>query len=95
MEEAGGPNALRTISAFPCHSFWISIHSSWTTGFTILDDFTPELVLNSAGQDNHFSDPLALCASHQGYARLNETAATGPLCPRGVRAGGSALSTPP
>ena len=25
----------------------------------ILDDFEPELIINSAGQDNHFSDPLA------------------------------------
>ena len=36
----------------------------------------PEVVINSAGQDNHYSDPLAhMRVSAQGYARLNETLA--------------------
>ncbi len=39
----------------------------------VLDDFAPQLVINSAGQDNHYSDPLAnMRVSAQGYARLNE-----------------------
>ncbi len=39
----------------------------------ILEDFKPELIVNSAGQDNHFTDPLANMAfSAQGYAKLNE-----------------------
>ena len=39
----------------------------------ILDDFKPDLVINSAGQDNHFSDPITnMNFSAQGYARLNE-----------------------
>lgn len=39
----------------------------------ILEDFQPELIINSAGQDNHFTDPLAnLQMTAQGYARLNE-----------------------
>jgi acetoin utilization deacetylase AcuC-like enzyme len=39
----------------------------------VLDEFQPELVINSAGQDNHYSDPLAMMrVSAQGYARLNE-----------------------
>ncbi|RDV83567.1 histone deacetylase [Ammonifex thiophilus] len=39
----------------------------------VLADFKPELVVNSAGQDNHYSDPLAdMCFSAQGYAHLNE-----------------------
>jgi len=38
----------------------------------ILAEFGPELVVNSAGQDNHYSDPLAnMCFSAQGYAILN------------------------
>lgn len=38
----------------------------------LLKDFKPELVVNSAGQDNHYTDPLAnMCFSAQGYARLN------------------------
>ena len=37
----------------------------------ILDDFKPEIIINSAGQDNHFSDPLAsMSVTAQGYASL-------------------------
>jgi acetoin utilization deacetylase AcuC-like enzyme len=37
----------------------------------VLEDFQPELIINSAGQDNHFSDPLAsMQITAQGYARL-------------------------
>ena len=39
----------------------------------ILEDFEPDLVINSAGQDNHYSDPLAnMAITAQGYARLAE-----------------------
>jgi hypothetical protein len=39
----------------------------------LLDDFKPDLIVNSAGQDNHYSDPLAnMRVTAQGYARLNE-----------------------
>ena len=39
----------------------------------ILADFKPELVINSAGQDNHYSDPITnMNFSAQGYARLND-----------------------
>jgi len=37
----------------------------------ILEDFKPELIVNSAGQDNHYTDPItnmSFCA--QGYAEL-------------------------
>lgn len=38
----------------------------------ILKEFKPELVINSAGQDNHYSDPLAnMSFTAGGYARLN------------------------
>lgn len=37
----------------------------------VLKDFQPELIINSAGQDNHFSDPLAsMQITAQGYAKL-------------------------
>ena len=37
----------------------------------ILEDFQPDIIINSAGQDNHFSDPLAnMQVTAQGYARL-------------------------
>ena len=39
----------------------------------LLDDFKPDLIINSAGQDNHFSDPITdMAFSAQGYARLTE-----------------------
>lgn len=39
----------------------------------LLEQFQPELVINSAGQDNHYTDPLAdMCFSAQGYATLNQ-----------------------
>ncbi|NLC11347.1 MAG: histone deacetylase [Firmicutes bacterium] len=39
----------------------------------VLEEFQPELVVNSAGQDNHYSDPLAnMSFSARGYALLNE-----------------------
>ncbi len=38
----------------------------------ILADFKPEIIINSAGQDNHYSDPITnMNFSAQGYARLN------------------------
>ncbi len=39
----------------------------------VLDDFRPDLVINSAGQDNHYSDPITdMAFTAGGYARLNE-----------------------
>jgi len=38
----------------------------------ILDEFKPELIINSAGQDNHYTDPITnMNFTAQGYARLN------------------------
>ena len=37
----------------------------------VLADFKPDIIINSAGQDNHYSDPLAnMAITAQGYARL-------------------------
>lgn len=39
----------------------------------VLADFSPDIIINSAGQDNHYSDPLAnMAITAQGYARLAE-----------------------
>jgi len=39
----------------------------------ILNDFKPEFIVNSAGQDNHYSDPLgSMRITAHGYARLTE-----------------------
>jgi len=38
----------------------------------ILDEFKPEIIINSAGQDNHYTDPITnMNFTAQGYARLN------------------------
>ena len=39
----------------------------------LLDEFQPELIINSAGQDNHYSDPITnMNFTAQGYAQLNK-----------------------
>jgi len=39
----------------------------------ILEEFKPDIIINSAGQDNHYSDPLtSMNFSARGYAKLNE-----------------------
>ncbi len=39
----------------------------------VLRDFQPDLIINAAGQDNHFTDPLTnMRVTAQGYARLTE-----------------------
>lgn len=39
----------------------------------LLDEFEPELIINSAGQDNHYTDPITnMNFTAQGYARLNK-----------------------
>jgi acetoin utilization deacetylase AcuC-like enzyme len=39
----------------------------------ILDEWKPELVVNSAGQDNHFTDPItSMCLTALGYAEMSE-----------------------
>jgi acetoin utilization deacetylase AcuC-like enzyme len=39
----------------------------------VLEEFQPDLVINGAGQDNHYSDPLThMQVTAQGYAELNK-----------------------
>ena len=39
----------------------------------ILDEYKPDIIINSAGQDNHYSDPLTnMNFTARGYAALNE-----------------------
>jgi len=76
VDEAGGPGAhLKTIN--------IPLPPGTTDeGFLsvcrqiikpALAVFQPELIINSAGQDNHFTDPLAnMKVTAQGYAKLTE-----------------------
>lgn len=74
LNEYGGPNAVGTTLNIP-----LPPHTS-EKGFLyaikevvlpVLDDFKPQLIVNSAGQDNHYSDPITnmnFCA--HGYAEL-------------------------
>ncbi|MDK2917489.1 MAG: hypothetical protein PWQ37_222 [Candidatus Petromonas sp.] len=39
----------------------------------ILEEYKPDLIINSAGQDNHYTDPITnMNFTAQGYAKLNE-----------------------
>ena len=72
--EMGGPNAVGTTVNIP-----LPPHTS-EEGFLyvidnivlpILDDFKPDIIINSAGQDNHYSDPITnMNFSAHGYAEM-------------------------
>ena len=74
-QECGGPGALgRTINIPlpPETSDEGYLYAIEHAVLPMLADFKPDLVINSAGQDNHFTDPLAnMKLSAQGYAALN------------------------
>lgn len=74
--ELGGPNAVGTTLNIPLppntgeEGF---LHVIRQVVLPILQDFQPELVVNSAGQDNHFSDPITnMNFTAHGYAELTE-----------------------
>ncbi len=74
MNEAGGPNALGTTVNIPLppntseEGFLYTIKNMV---LPILEDFKPDIIVNSAGQDNHYSDPITnMNFSAQGYAEL-------------------------
>lgn len=76
MEEMGSPNAFCTTLNIPLPSGTgdEGLHAV-LDGLILpaLADFKPEVIINSAGQDNHYSDPLAnMAITAQGYAKLAE-----------------------
>lgn len=75
IRESGGPSALgRTVNIPlpPGTSDEGYLYVIQQVVIPILKDFQPDLVINSAGQDNHFTDPLANeLLTAQGYAALN------------------------
>ncbi len=75
MRECGGPAALGRTVNIPLPPNTADegyLHVMEHAVMPILADFRPDLVVNSAGQDNHFTDPLAHeLLTAQGYARLN------------------------
>ena len=75
--ELGGPNALGATVNIPLpprtgdEGYLYAVRNLVRP---LLDAWKPELVINSAGQDNHFSDPITdMRLSAQGYAALVET----------------------
>lgn len=74
--EQGGPNALGktlNIPLPPNTSDEGFLHVIDHLVLPVLEDFAPDLIINSAGQDNHFSDPITnMNFSARGYAMLNE-----------------------
>ncbi|MCP4351633.1 MAG: histone deacetylase [Desulfobacterales bacterium] len=76
MSESGGPNAAGTTVNIPLppntseEGFLYAVENMV---LPILDDFKPDIIINSAGQDNHYSDPITnMNFSAQGYAALTE-----------------------
>lgn len=72
--ENGGPTAAGTTINFPLppktseEGFLYVLEKGI---LPILDEFKPDLVVNSAGQDNHYTDPITnMNFSAQGYAEL-------------------------
>jgi len=75
-DEFGGPNALGTtinVPLPPRTSDEGFLYVLDNVILPILGEFQPEIVINSAGQDNHYTDPITnMRFSAQGYALLNE-----------------------
>lgn len=76
LEECGGPAALGRTINIPLppetcdEGYLFAINNAVKP---ILDSFKPDLIINSAGQDNHFTDPLAnMKLTARGYAALTE-----------------------
>ena len=74
MNEMGGPNAVGTTINIPLPPNTAEegiLHVIREAVLPILEEFQPEIVVNSAGQDNHYSDPITnMNFSAQGYAEL-------------------------
>ena len=72
--EQGGPNAIGATVNIPLPPYTAEegyLYAVEKIVLPILDQFKPDLIINSAGQDNHFSDPITnMNFSAQGYAAL-------------------------
>ncbi len=76
LDELGGPNALgKTINIPlpPMTSPEGFLYALDNAVLPILEMFKPDIIVNSAGQDNHYTDPITnMNFSAQGYAILND-----------------------
>ncbi|HKI48089.1 MAG TPA: histone deacetylase, partial [Desulfobacteria bacterium] len=74
-DELGGPNAQGKTVNIPLPPQTGERGFLYTLDelvMPLLEEFKPELVINSAGQDNHFNDPITnMNFSARGYASLN------------------------
>jgi hypothetical protein len=74
--ELGGPNAFGTTINVPLPPYTSEegfLYAMKNVVMPVLEDFKPDLIVNSAGQDNHYSDPIThMNFSAQGYAALTE-----------------------
>jgi acetoin utilization deacetylase AcuC-like enzyme len=74
LDELGGPNAVGAtinIPLPPQTSEEGFLYAVKELVLPILADFKPDLIINSAGQDNHYSDPITnMNFSAKGYADL-------------------------
>ncbi|MFZ5569551.1 MAG: histone deacetylase [Thermodesulfobacteriota bacterium] len=76
VNELGGPNAFGATINIPLPPYTAEegfLYTIEKVVLPILAEFKPELIVNSAGQDNHYSDPITnMNFSAQGYARLTD-----------------------
>ncbi|MEN8244871.1 MAG: histone deacetylase [Thermodesulfobacteriota bacterium] len=74
INEMGGPNAIGSTINIPLPPYTSEegfLYTAENVVMPILEAFRPQLVINSAGQDNHYSDPITnMNFSAQGYAEL-------------------------
>ncbi|MCK4259192.1 MAG: histone deacetylase [Halanaerobiales bacterium] len=74
--ELGGPNAIGKTLNIPLPPYTTDEGYLYVIDklvLPILEDFQPDIIINSAGQDNHYSDPLTnMNISALGYAKLNQ-----------------------
>jgi acetoin utilization deacetylase AcuC-like enzyme len=75
-EDFGGPNALGMTLNVPLPPKTSEEGFLYVVDHLILpvlQEFKPDLIINSAGQDNHYTDPITdMRFTAQGYALLNE-----------------------
>ena len=76
VNEQGGANAVGTTVNIPLPPYTSEegfLFVAENVVQPILEDFKPDLVINSAGQDNHYSDPITnMNFTAQGYAQLTK-----------------------
>lgn len=75
-DELGGPTAYGTTINIPLPPGVTDSSLLYVVDnliLPIIQDFQPDFIVNSAGQDNHYTDPLgSMLITAQGYAQLTE-----------------------